>query len=115
MRLSNILPLITEKKKADSSGYGQRVRSNSVSTIKTSDLEDAEEQDFGNPVLNYVNELTRAASYSNVRESKFKQKVKKLQATTAVTRLFNEAGSQKHLDHWEVLLEHSHDVTKRHA
>ena len=97
-------PLITEKKKADSSGYGQRARSNSVSTIKTSDLEDAEEQDFGNPVLNYVNELTRAASYSNVRESKFKQKVKKLQATTAVTRLFNEAGSQKHLDHWKVLL-----------
>ena len=104
MRLSNILPLITEKKKADSSGYGQRARSNSVATIKTSDLEDAEEQDFGNPVLNYVNELTRAASYSNVRESKFKQKVKKLQATTAVTRLFNEEKKKKHLDHWKVLL-----------
>ena len=90
----------SEKKKISSSGYGQSRMTKSVSTNKLSEYDDLQ-----NPMLNYIAELTRTQSCSNIRESRFRQKVKKVQNTSAVTKMFKEKGKQKFVNRWKLLLQ----------
>ena len=64
-----------------------------------------EYEEIQNPMLEYVTNLTRTQSYSNVRDSRFRKNVKKLQKASALTKLFNSKGNQKHLNRWKLLLQ----------
>jgi len=89
-----------------SSGYGQSRKQSTVSPKETQDTESENfENKYNNPMLNYVNSLTKIPSYSDVRASRFKRSAIKVQTTSSVTRMFNEAGQQKHGDHWKSLLQ----------
>ena len=64
-----------------------------------------------NPLLNYVNELTRSVSIANVRDARlqkhsFKQKAKQVQNVAALTKMFNEKGKSKSCKKWKLLLQH---------
>ena len=88
------------KKKVTSSGYGQNKMNKSASTNVLTEYEEIQ-----NPMLEYVTNLTRTQSYSNVRDSRFRKNVKKLQKASALTKLFNSKGNQKHLNRWKLLLQ----------
>ena len=90
------------KKKVESSGYGRSSKRAHSMPPKVSD----NNSDIQNPLLNYVNELTRSKTYSSFGASRFKRNVKKVQATGNVTKLFKEKGRQKHVRHWKLLLQH---------
>ena len=64
-----------------------------------------EYEEIQNPMLEYVTNLTRTQSYSNVRDSRFRKNVKKLQKASALTKLFNSKGKEKHLNRWKLLLQ----------
>ena len=91
---------ILGKKKVYSSGYGQSTITKSASTNKLSEYDEIQ-----NPMLAYVTNLTRTQSYSNVRHSRFRRNVKKLQTTSAMTKLFQEKGKQKFVKRWKMLLQ----------
>ena len=64
-----------------------------------------------NPLLNYVNELTRSQSTNGARaarlrgKSAFRQKAKKLQNAAVLTKLFNEKGNKKSNNKWKLFLQ----------
>ena len=86
-----------------SSGYGQRRRKSSFSVPPK--LSEDNESKHENALLNYIDELTRSKSYSDVRGSKFKDNVKKVQSASAVKKFFTEKGKQRHVKHWKLLLQ----------
>ena len=53
-----------------------------------------------------IGDLVRSQSSTNVTgESKWKRKIKKLQATSAVTKMFCSAGNQASTASWKLLLQ----------
>ena len=53
-----------------------------------------------------IGDLVRSQSSTNVAgESKWKRKIKKLQATSAVTKMFCSAGNQASTASWKLLLQ----------
>ena len=49
--------------------------------------------------------ISKSKSMSNVKENKFKRRVKQVQATTAVTKAFRSSGNQQSLQRWKQLLQ----------
>ena len=64
-----------------------------------------------NPLLNYVNDLTRTQSTNGARAARlrgkasFRQRAKKVQNAAALTKLFNEKGAKKSTNKWRLLLQ----------
>ena len=48
---------------------------------------------------------SKSKNLSNVKEMKFKRRVKQVQATTAVTEAFRSSGNQQSLQRWKQLLQ----------
>ena len=91
-------------KKVLSSGYGQSTKPSKADAKLVEDTESENlENKYNNPMLNYVNSLTKIPSYSDVKASRFKRTAIKIQSTSAVTRMFNEAGQVKHGTHCKSL------------
>ena len=88
------------KKKFVSSGYGKGRRQSSFSVPPK-----VTESKQTNALLNYIDDITRSQSYSDVRGSRFKRNVRKVQNTSALTNYFTQKGKQKHEHHWKLLLQ----------
>ena len=91
-------------------GHGKSKTQNNVPPKQSEDTEsDNLENKYGvgscNPMLNYVNSLSKIPSYADLHRSRFKRTAIKVQATSAVTKLFKEAGNQKHGKHWKTIIQ----------
>ena len=97
------------------SRHGPRNRSSSASieneTATKQSNNTNEEEEIHNPLLNYVNELTRSQSISGARDarlsnkSSFKQKAKKIQSAATLSKLFTEKGKIKSSSKWKSMLQ----------
>ena len=99
--LKHVLQIyVSGKKKVVSSGYGKSSRKSSFSVPPKET-----ESKHTNSLLNYIDDLTRSQSYSDVRGSRFKRNVRKVQSTNAIKKFFTDKGKEKHVKHWKLLLQ----------